>query len=104
MTVYDDIGVALQEFSNALFLCTIHALACGVTIYAAIVFWIHASICETICETICEAIYALISWRILLRVCDRLDLHCVGVSFIIEKYLKVNNIKEKCKNQKSIQQ
>ena len=84
--------VFLQEFSNVLFPCTTHALAFGVTIYA------------TIYATICEAIYALISWRILLRVCDRLDLHCVGVSFIIEKYLKVNNIKEKCKNQKSIQQ
>ena len=88
--------VFLQEFSNVLFPCTTHALAFGVTIYATIY--------ATIYVTICEAIYALISWRILLRFCDRSDLHCVGVSFIIEKYLKVNDIKEKCKSQKSIQQ
>ena len=100
MIVYGGIGGLSQEFSSVLFLCTTHASTCDVTIYAAIVFWILASIYASICE----AIYASISWRILLRVCDRLDLHCVGVSFIIEKYLKVNNIKEKCKNQKLIQQ
>jgi hypothetical protein len=104
MIVYGGIGGLSQEFSSVLFLCTTHASTCDVTIYAAIVFWILASIYASIYASICEAIYASISWRILLRVCDRLDLHCVGVSFIIEKYLKVNNIKEKCKNQKLIQQ
>jgi hypothetical protein len=100
MTAFYDTGVFLQEFSNVLFPCTTHALAFGVTICAAIFFSIYA----TIYASICEAIYASISWRILLRFCDRSDLHCVGVSFIIEKYLKVNDIKEKCKSQKLIQQ